>query len=117
MQRGNEEFAMFIFVAAGTTGLVILLTQIARGKMRVNIKSIIGGIALGVPNYFSYLFLLKALGSLNWGSSVIFPVTNLGTVVCASLGGFIIFKEKISTINLWGLVIAVAAILIIALFA
>ena len=117
MNHGNEEFAMFIFVSAGVTGLLILCTQIARGKMKLNVKSMAGGFALGIPNYFSFLFLLKALSSLNWGSSVIFPVTNLGTVVCATLGGLIIFKEKISAINLWGLMLAVGAILIITLLA
>jgi drug/metabolite transporter (DMT)-like permease len=116
-QHGTPEFAMFIFVAAGATGIIILIAQIARKKTRLNFKSLAGGIALGIPNYFSFLFLLKALASLNWGSSVIFPVANLGTVVCATLGGLIIFKEKISAVNWWGLALALGAILIITLFA
>lgn len=116
MQRGTPGFAMFIFVSAGVTGVIILLMQILRGKMKLNLKSLAGGIALGIPNYFSFLFLLKALASLSWGSSVIFPVVNMGTVMTATLGGIVLFKEKISTINWLGLVLALSAILVMVIW-
>ena len=76
-------------------------------------KSVVGGIALGIPNYLSFLFLLKALATLNWGSSVIFPVANLGTVAFATIVSFIVFKERISKINIAGLAFAAVAIILI----
>jgi drug/metabolite transporter (DMT)-like permease len=115
MHRGIEEFAMFIFVSAGATGLCILAVQIIRGKTKLQFKSIVGGICLGIPNYLSFLFLLKALATLNWGSSVIFPVTNLGTVSVATVVSYLLFKEKLSGVNLIGLLFAVAAIVLIVL--
>ena len=115
MHEGIAEFAMFIFVSAGTLGIIILLFMLATGRATLHVKSLIGGIALGIPNYLSFLFLLKALATLNWGSSVIFPVSNLGTVAVATLISFVLFKERISKINLTGLAFAAAAIILIVL--
>ena len=115
MHEGIAEFAMFIFVAAGTIGLVVLAFMLVTRKSKLNVKSVIGGIALGIPNYLSFLFLLKALATLNWGSSVIFPVSNLGTVAVATLVSFVAFKEKISKVNLAGLAFAAVAIILIVL--
>ena len=115
MHQGIAEFAMFIFVAAGTVGLIILFFMLATRRVTLHIKSIIGGIALGIPNYLAFLFLLKALATLSWGSSVIFPIANLGTVAVATLVSFVLFKERISKINLTGLAFAAAAIILIVL--
>jgi drug/metabolite transporter (DMT)-like permease len=109
-QQGNEYFAMFIFVAAGITGLLILIWQLINGRSKINMKSVAGGIVLGIPNYFSFLFLLQALASLTWGSSVVFPISNLGTVALATITGYIVFKERISKVNFIGLLLAAASI-------
>lgn len=113
MHEGIAEFAMFIFVAAGVVGIAILLYMLATHRSKLHVKSIIGGVVLGIPNYLSFLFLLKALATLNWGSSVIFPVSNLGTVAVATLVSFVVFKERISKVNLVGLAFAVVAITLI----
>ena len=115
MHEGIAEFAMFIFVAAGIIGCTILLFSIISGKSEFNFKSLVGGVALGIPNYLSFLFLLKALATLNWGSSVIFPVSNLGTVAVATVVSFVAFKERISKVNLVGLAFAAVAIILIVL--
>ena len=115
MHEGIAEFAMFIFVAAGAIGCGILLFSIISGKSKLNFKSLMGGVALGIPNYLSFLFLLKALATLNWGSSVIFPVSNLGTVAVATVVSFVAFKEQISKVNLIGLAFAAVAIILIVL--
>ncbi|MDB5284109.1 MAG: family transporter, partial [Bacteroidota bacterium] len=115
MHQGIEEFALFIFTAAGITGITILIFQVVTGRTKINNKSIIGGIALGIPNYLTYIFTLKTLATLKWDSSVIFPVINLGTVAFASIAGFLAFKEKISFINFIGLMFAAVSIILIVL--
>lgn len=115
MHQGIEEFALFIFFAAGVTGLLVFFAQLITGKSQLNYKCIIGGICLGIPNYLSYLFTLKSLSTLSWGSSVVFPLINLGTVAFATLSGIILFKERLSKINLIGLLFAGAAIIFIVL--
>lgn len=77
-------------------------------------KNLGAGIMLGIPNYFSLYFLLKTLSTLNWQSSVIFPVNNLGIVCLSAFVGFVLFRETMNLRKLAGFVLAVASILIIA---
>lgn len=108
-------FVMINFFSAALIGSVILLFQIIQGHRKLEWKNVFGGIAVGVPNYFSFLFMLKALGTMSWGSSVIFPVSNLSTIACSAFAAFIIFKERISKINLLGLTLAIVSIIVIIL--
>ena len=112
---GMEEFSLFLFVAAGAIGLVMFAFQLINKKSVFNLQSLIFGTILGVINYFSFLFLLKALANISWGSSVVFPVSNLGTVLVATVAGILFFKERISKINLLGLSFALISITLIIL--
>jgi drug/metabolite transporter (DMT)-like permease len=112
---GMEEFSFFLFVAAALIGTILLLVQILSGKVKLNRQIIIGGTLLGIANYFSYLFILKALSTVAWGSSVVFPISNLGTVALTTITGIFFFKEKLSKINFVGLFCALAAIVLIIL--
>ena len=112
---GMEEFSLFLFIAAGLAGITAFIYQLVTGQASFNGKSLLGGIILGVINYFSFLFLLKALATITWGSAVVFPLSNLGTVLVATLAGVAIFKEKITKINTIGLAFAVLSIVLIML--
>lgn len=108
-----EEFSLFLFIAAALFGSAFFVYQLVTKKASFNLGSLIGGILLGIANYFSFVFLLKALATINWGSSVVFPVSNLGTVALATLAGILFFKEQISKINWIGLAFAVVSIVLI----
>jgi drug/metabolite transporter (DMT)-like permease len=110
---GIEEFSLFLFATAATCGSIILLFQFLRGHIRFNLHSLIGGAVLGVINYFSFLFILEALAKISWGSSVVFPVSNLGVVALATAIGVVAFKEKISKTNMLGLLLAAISITLI----
>jgi len=112
---GMEEFSFFLFVAAALIGFILLMAQILTGKTKLTSKIIIGGTLLGIANYFSFLFILKALSAISWGSSVVFPVSNLGTVALTTIIGILFFKEQISKVNFTGLVFAAGAIVLIIL--
>lgn len=107
---GMEGFSFFLFVAAAIAGVVGLAFRMVTAKIKLPLKAIIGGVILGIFNYFSFLFLLKALAAVSWGSSVLFPVMNLGTVAFATIAGVLMFREKISKINLLGLFFAALSI-------
>lgn len=114
---GMEEFSFFLFVAAAIAGLISFSIGYLGGKTRITLKSFIGGAILGIVNYISFFFLLKTLGALNWGSSVLFPLINLCTVAFATACGIVFFRERISKINALGLVFAAASITVIILSA
>jgi drug/metabolite transporter (DMT)-like permease len=114
-ERDVAAFVMMNFFSAAVAGSTVLLYQLKRNQAALAWKNVAGGMAVGIPNYFSYLFMLRALETMNWGSSVIFPVSNLSTIACSTIAAFILFKERISPMNLVGLGFAFASIILIIL--
>jgi len=112
--EGGIRFAIFLFGTAGAIGGVTLLGSIIAGKSQLSLKNFIGGVALGIPNYFSLYFLLKVLGS-GWEGSMIFPVNNIGIIVAAAVAAWILFKEKLLPVNVAGIIVAVISIILIAI--
>ena len=78
--------------------------------------TILGGIALGVPNFFSIYFLLRALQFEGLNSASIFTLNNVAIVMLTTLAGIVFFKEKLSLKNWMGIFLAVISILLISLF-
>ncbi len=107
-------FSATIFGAAATIGLMITMVQILKGAFRIELKNVIGGIALGIPNYFSVFFLVKALRSDLWDSSGIFTVNNVSVVLTSTLVGILLFNEKLGPKNWLGIAFAILAIILIA---
>lgn len=115
-----DEVALFsttIFALAGTIGILILLGQAAIGKLRITGKNILGGIILGIPNYFSIYFLVLALRSEGFESSVVFTLNNVAIVLLSTLLGILLFKERLLPKNWAGILIAIISILMVAISA
>lgn len=107
----NEKiFPIFLFAAAAFIGLIMFFFQ--KGKFQF--KSLIGGIYLGIPNYFSLYFVLKALTAFENNGAVFFPIYNVGIIMLSSFTAMIIFKEKLSKINFLGLGLSVLALFLLS---
>lgn len=113
-QPGDLSFIAILFFMAGAVGLTYLTIQLSRKKIIWENKSFIGGIGLGIPNFFSIYLLILALNQ-GWGGSVVFPVNNVGILTVAALFGILFFKEKISQLKWLGFILAITSILIITL--
>ncbi len=98
-------------------GICILLFQIFRdlANFKFELKSVAAGIILGVPNYFSIFFIIKALETNILKSAQLFPVLNISNVVLTALVGLLAFKEKLNLLNVIGVLLAIISILLIAL--
>jgi drug/metabolite transporter (DMT)-like permease len=105
-------FSSMCFITAFCIGIVLLIRDYLNGNP-LTMKSILAGLVLGVPNYFSIYFLIKTLQT-GIASSVIYPINNVGTVILTTLLGILIFKERISKKNAIGVIIAIIAIACIA---
>lgn len=112
---GSEPFVLFIFLFAGIGGMIMLAKQLFQNEVRFQWNQVVGGIALGIPNYGSLLFLLKALNVTPGGSSVVFPISNIATVAFSTFLSVLFFKEKLSKLNLLGLGFSALCIVLIAL--
>ncbi|NER13294.1 EamA family transporter [Leptobacterium flavescens] len=107
-------FSATIFFFAAISGLLILIFKGIRGQLKIKGINIIGGIMLGVPNYYSVYFLLKALQSETLNSSTVFTINNVAVVMLTTLLGILLFREKLSPKNWLGIAIAVISIFLVA---
>ncbi len=114
----NKDLIPFLlslsFMTALCIGAVIIGYRTFRYKEDLSWKSVVGGIILGVPNYFSIYAVTKALDSGLMDTSAMYPVNNMGIVVCSAIGATLIFKEKLSALNWAGIALSVLAIGLIA---
>lgn len=108
-------FSALIFGAAATLGILVLFVQMMRGKFKLRFKNIVGGVTLGIPNYFSIYFLVKALRSGILESSGIFTVNNVLIVLLSTLVGILLFKERLLPKNWLGIDLAVFSLFLFAL--
>jgi len=108
-------FSASIFAAAAGIGLLVLIFQAVRGKFRFRLKNVLGGIALGIPNYFSIYFLVKALRSGLLDSSGIFTVNNVLIVLLSTLVGIVVFKERLLPKNWLGIDLAIFSLFVFAI--
>jgi len=112
-EGGVPLFSATIFGCAFVLGVIVLLYQKVKGTLSFELKSIFGGILLGVPNYFSIVYLLKALSTEGMESSTAFTLNNVGIVILSTLFGLFIFNEKLISKNWVGIGIAVVSITLI----
>jgi drug/metabolite transporter (DMT)-like permease len=106
-------FSISTFLVAGITGLLLVAGQTIQGKGRWEGKSILGGIVLGIPNYFSLYFMIKMLEHPTWKSATIFTVHNVCIVAFTTLLGLLLFKEKLNKANIIGLVLAMISLILV----
>ena len=103
---------IMVFLGAMTSGLIFYGTH----RKMYRWKNLLGGIILGIPNYFSLYFLMLSLKYAGFESSTLFPINNLGIVGLSAVGGLVLFKEKFSTRKIIGFILAITSIIIIGYF-
>lgn len=112
----SEEIGLFsshTFLMAFCVGVFLIAFNILKNKMKITGKSILGGIVLGIPNYFSLYYIIKMLDSRVFESSTIFTIHNVAIVIVSTLMGILFFKEKISLRNGFGIILALIAIFLV----
>lgn len=112
-ENGIPIFSASIFCSAAVFGILGLSHQAIKKQFQFDYKSILGGVILGIINYGSIFFLLKALHFEGLESSTIFTVNNVAIVMIATVLGLMLFKEHISRKNWIGIVLAIISIALV----
>lgn len=115
----SNEFPIFsatVFGIAALTGIFFILLRSFDKPLKLNFKNVLGGVALGIPNFFSIYFLLRALQNEELNSASIFTINNVAIVMFSTLLGIVLFKEEISPKNWGGIVMAVLSIILVTFF-
>ena len=104
-------FSGVLFGIAGVLGVIVYCIK----PKAIKLKNIISGIALGIINYYSIYYILKALENKNMQSAIVFSINNISIVAICTLLGLFVFKEKLTPKNWLGIGIAIISILLITL--
>lgn len=104
------QVTLTMVLGAIVAGLLMLVVRIIQGKEKIQVKSLIGAVTLGVPNFLSFYTLLLALSALGSNGAFVYPLYNIGVILVAALMAALFFKEQLSTANKIGLALAILAI-------
>ena len=85
----ENQFLFYTFICAFlmAAGLAMFRKE-KPGKIDV-----LYGILIGVPNYFSARFILRALTQIS--AVIVYPTYSVGTIIVVTLVGMLFFKEKL----------------------
>jgi drug/metabolite transporter (DMT)-like permease len=105
-------FSVILACIFGSAGVIGLSQKIIQRK-RIALKDAIAGMILGLFNFFSTYFLMKALSNNQLESSFVFAINNIGIILFNSMIAAAVFRERISRTNSIGIILALLSILII----
>jgi drug/metabolite transporter (DMT)-like permease len=112
----KEDVALFstiVFICAAIIGIFAAIFQFLKNKIKFTYKELLGGIALGIPNYYSIYFFIQALRS-DMPSTTVFIINNVAIVILSTLLGIFFFQEKLLRKNWIGIALAIVSIILVA---
>lgn len=112
--HGDIVFTTYAFSAAACVGSLVLFWRRIKGSYRFAWKDVFGGVALGVPNFFT-IFLILTMLERGMPGSVLYPVLNILVLAATAVVGMFVFREHLQRINIIGLLVALIAIALISL--
>ncbi|QJD80769.1 EamA/RhaT family transporter [Spirosoma rhododendri] len=104
------QVTLTMVLGAIVAGAVMLLIRLVRGQETLQLRSLVGAVTLGIPNFLSFYTLLLALSAFGGNGALVYPIYNIGVILVASAVAGLFFQEKLSTANRVGLGLAVLAI-------
>ena len=103
----ENTFLLFTFFSA----LCLCLLLMKRRQEHFGKQELLYGALLGIPNFLSSLFLLKALSSVP--AMIAFPTYNVAVILVVALAGILLFREQLSRKQcIGGLLICIALALL-----
>ena len=105
-------FLLFVFGVAFLVGALAVAVHGVRTGRWPSRRAWLWGTGLGLVNYGSAEFLLRALQDLR--GTVAFPANSVGIVLGAALIGRVVWGERLSRANVAGLALAAVALVLLA---
>ncbi|MFD2941890.1 EamA family transporter [Flavobacterium notoginsengisoli] len=105
----------FVFLIAFAVSILIVVYKLLVEKEKFGLQNIPFGILVGIFNFCNILFYLKAHKAFAENPSTVFAGMNMGVIVLGTIVGAYFFKERLSKINIFGLFLALIAIVFIVL--
>lgn len=87
-------FLFFLFLTSFIISIIIL---IAKKQTKLDNKSCLCGIAVGIPNMLTSYFIINALNGLQ--ATIVYPAYSAGTIILVILLSNLIYKEKLTAVD------------------
>ena len=110
---GNADIENLFLFFTFASALVLCLALMAYKKERLGVLELGYGALLGIPNFLSSLFLLKALSSVP--GVIAFPTYSVATILVVALAGLLFFREKLEKKQVIGAVLICVALVLLNL--
>jgi len=108
----EEPVYMFVlFVCASILTTFLLFWETQKTGRKASLKDLASGIAIGIPNYFSSLFLLGALRTIP--SFITYPVFSAGGILLVTVAGILLFHERFSRNQSLGLLLILVSLVLL----
>ena len=107
---GNALLASFLI--AMVLCWIAVLVRAATKQAPLALRNLGFGVVLGAANFANILFYVRGHQALPNNPSLVFASMNVGVVVLGALVGAIGFRERLTPVNWLGIVLAIAAIMV-----
>lgn len=103
----ESQYFFYTFLVA----LILAIGVVLFKKQRLGRAELLFGVLIGIPNYFSARFLLRAVSCIP--AVVAYPSYSVGAILAAAVAGLVLFREKISRRSLcaFGIILISLALL------
>ena len=111
MARSGSAFPgtlLLVFLLAG----VLMTLYLLLARTRWQARSLAAGLLLGLMNFANIYTYIRAHQTLPDHPALVFASMNMGVIALGTLAGAVLFREKLSAINLVGLALALGAIVV-----
>ena len=83
------------------------------GTLNWNRNSVLAAIPLGLPNFFSFYILLKALDAYQNNAAVVLTMYNLSVILLSALTAYVFFKERLTAKQWIGILLGCIGIVLL----
>ena len=106
------EYKSLFLLTVFVTAFFISITFVIIEKKKFTKTDILTGVLVGIPNMFTSFFLISAFRYVK--TTIALPVYSAGTIVVINLGGYLLFREKISKKDVASIIIIIFAIVLMS---
>ncbi len=105
-----EFMISFMLMVFGVSLFYTLLLVIFQ-RVRIDLRAVMAGILLGIPNFAAAYFILRVLQVLP--GSTAFPLNNIGIILLSTFAGYLFWKERLRKRTGAAILIAMAAVVLL----
>lgn len=110
LSKSGAAFANSLVVTFSLAG-VLMFAYLLYKRTRWNARSLLAGLILGLLNFGNIYFYIRAHQTFPQNPTLVFSAMNIGVISLGALVGAGVFKEKLSVVNIIGVVLAIVAVL------